>query len=56
MKERITDIPVYFPKMAFCTDNAAMISIAGYYKYQKEQKVDDLMLNGSSRLDLVKEK
>ncbi len=56
MKERITDIPVYFPKMAYCTDNAAMISIAGYYKYQKEQKVDDLMLNGSSRLDLVKEK
>ncbi|XMB71506.1 tRNA (adenosine(37)-N6)-threonylcarbamoyltransferase complex transferase subunit TsaD [Mycoplasmatota bacterium WC30] len=56
MKERITDIPVYFPKMAFCTDNAAMISIAGYYKYQKEQKVDDLMLNGSSRLDLVKER
>lgn len=56
MKKEITDIPVYFPKMSYCTDNAAMISVAGYYKYQKEQKVDDLMLNGSSRLNLVKEK
>ncbi len=55
IKERITDIPVYFPRMAFCTDNAAMISIAGYYKYLKENKADDLMLNGSSRLNLVKE-
>ena len=55
MKKSITDIPVYFPSMAYCTDNAAMISIAGYYKFMKENKVDDLMLNGSSRLDLVKE-
>lgn len=55
MKNSITDIPVYFPKMAYCTDNAAMISIAGYYKYLKENKADDLMLNGSSRLNLVKE-
>jgi len=55
MKEKITDIPVYFPNMAYCTDNAAMISVAGYYKYQKEKKVDDLMLNGSSRLNLIKE-
>lgn len=55
MKEQITDIPVYFPKMAYCTDNAAMIGIAGYYKYQKEQRVDDFMLNGSSRLDINEE-
>jgi len=55
MKESITDIPVYFPNMVYCTDNAAMISIAGYYKYQKKKKYDDLMLNGSSRLNLVEE-
>ncbi|MBI9008391.1 MAG: tRNA (adenosine(37)-N6)-threonylcarbamoyltransferase complex transferase subunit TsaD [Tenericutes bacterium] len=55
MKESITDIPVYFPNMKYCTDNAAMISIAGYHKYQKTKKVDDLMLNGSSRLNLVEE-
>lgn len=55
MKNSITDIPVYFPKMAYCTDNAAMISIAGYYKFLKKNKADDLMLNGSSRLNLVEE-
>jgi N6-L-threonylcarbamoyladenine synthase len=55
MKERITDVPVYFPKMKYCTDNAAMISIAGYHKYKKLKKYDDLMLNGSSRLNLVGE-
>ncbi len=55
MKESITDIPVYFPNMKYCTDNAAMISIAGYHKYQKQKAADDLMLNGSSRLNLVEE-
>ncbi len=55
MKEQITDISVYFPNMSYCTDNAAMIAAAGYYKYQKTHRADDLMLNGSSRLDLVKE-
>ncbi len=56
MKENITDIPVLFPNMKYCTDNAAMISIAGYHKFMKENQVDDLMLNGSSRLNLVEEK
>lgn len=55
MKESITDIPVYFPSMKYCTDNAAMISIAGYHKYNKLKKHDDLMLNGSSRLNLVED-
>ncbi|HOO43470.1 MAG TPA: tRNA (adenosine(37)-N6)-threonylcarbamoyltransferase complex transferase subunit TsaD [Bacillota bacterium] len=52
MRNRITEVPVYFPKMAYCTDNAAMISVAGYFKYQKQKKYDDLMLNGSSRLKI----
>lgn len=53
MKERIKDIPVYFPKMAYCTDNAAMIAAAGYFQYlRNNQKADDLMLNGQSRLNL----
>lgn len=53
MKERIQDVPVYFPKMAYCTDNAAMIAAAGYFQYiRNNQKADDLMLNGQSRLNL----
>lgn len=27
---------VFIPKFEYCTDNAAMIAITGYYKYQKE--------------------
>ncbi|MDD3712662.1 MAG: tRNA (adenosine(37)-N6)-threonylcarbamoyltransferase complex transferase subunit TsaD [Candidatus Izemoplasmatales bacterium] len=53
MKESIQDIPVYFPKMAYCTDNAAMIAAAGYFQYiRNNKKADDLMLNGQSRLNL----
>lgn len=52
MKEKITDIPVYFPKMAYCTDNAAMIASAGYFQYLKQGKADDLLLNGQSRVNL----
>jgi N6-L-threonylcarbamoyladenine synthase len=32
---------IYIPKMEFCTDNAAMIAITGYYKYQKKEFADD---------------
>jgi N6-L-threonylcarbamoyladenine synthase len=28
---------VYIPPFEYCTDNAAMIAIAGYYKFQKKQ-------------------
>ena len=52
MKLKITDIPVYFPKMQYCTDNAAMIGAAGYFQYKKYGKSDSLYINGYSRLDL----
>lgn len=53
MKYTITDIPVYFPEIKYCTDNAAMIAVAGYFKFQKNHKPDDYLLNGSSRLELI---
>ena len=31
---------VFIPDFQFCTDNAGMIGIAGYYKYQKRIFVD----------------
>ena len=30
----------YIPKLEYCTDNAAMIAIAGYYKYLEKNTVD----------------
>ncbi|MDP3130599.1 MAG: tRNA (adenosine(37)-N6)-threonylcarbamoyltransferase complex transferase subunit TsaD [Bacillota bacterium] len=48
----ITDLPVYFPAMRYCTDNAAMIAAAGYFKFAKTGVADDLFLNGDSRLAL----
>ncbi|MBU1144421.1 MAG: tRNA (adenosine(37)-N6)-threonylcarbamoyltransferase complex transferase subunit TsaD [Firmicutes bacterium] len=52
MYEIITEVPVYFPQIKYCTDNAAMIAVAGYFKFQKDPIADDFMLNGYSRLDL----
>lgn len=52
MQAQITEVPVFFPHIKYCTDNAAMIAVSGYFKYLKHPKADGLMLNGSSRLNL----
>lgn len=52
ISERITHVKVIVPEFRYCTDNAAMIGVAGYYKYKKQQRVDDMTLNGSSRLKM----
>ena len=52
VEETFKDKSVLIPRMAYCTDNAAMISIAGYYSYQSNQENDTLELNGNSRLKL----
>jgi len=38
----------FIPKLEYCTDNAAMIAVAGYYKYLAGQ-FDDLSVNASAR-------
>jgi N6-L-threonylcarbamoyladenine synthase len=50
--ERITNVKVVVPEFQYCTDNAAMIGIAGYYQYMKKHETDDMKLNGKSRLTL----
>ncbi|MBS1774297.1 MAG: tRNA (adenosine(37)-N6)-threonylcarbamoyltransferase complex transferase subunit TsaD [Bacteroidetes bacterium] len=39
---------VYIPKFEYCTDNAAMIGITGYYKYLK-QEFTDLSISPTAR-------
>jgi N6-L-threonylcarbamoyladenine synthase len=50
--ERINNVKVVVPEFKYCTDNAAMIGVAGYYQYKKNQATDDMSLNGKSRLTL----
>lgn len=51
--ERIKNVEVIVPEFKYCTDNAAMIGVAGYYQYLKTKKTDNMELNGSSRINLV---
>ncbi|MDE6661179.1 MAG: tRNA (adenosine(37)-N6)-threonylcarbamoyltransferase complex transferase subunit TsaD [Anaeroplasmataceae bacterium] len=56
LKERFSKenpgFEICIPSIKYCTDNAAMIAVAGYYQYQKFKKVDDLSLNAYASLDL----
>lgn len=52
ISERITMVKVVVPEFKYCTDNAAMIGVAGYYQYLKYKNTDDMSLNGLSRINL----
>jgi N6-L-threonylcarbamoyladenine synthase len=43
------DIALYYPGIEFCTDNAAMIGAAAYYKYM-ELGADDLDMDALPNL------
>lgn len=45
-------IEVCIPSFKYCTDNAAMIAVAGYYLYDLTQESRDLDINGISNLQL----
>lgn len=53
LREKMNDLSiknrwnVYFPKIEYCTDNAAMIGIVGYLKY-KSQEISDLSCSSTS--------
>ena len=46
-----SDIPVIFPPLKYCTDNAAMIGSAAYFNFING-KVNDLNLNAKPNLKL----
>ena len=45
------DLPLYFPELSLCTDNAAMIGAVAYYQYKKED-FSELSLNADPNLSL----
>lgn len=47
-------IELYYPKMVYCTDNAAMIGAAAYYKImtKKDEALANLNLNGIATLNI----
>ena len=50
-KANLLSIKVFYPSISLCTDNAAMVASAGYYKF-KENKKSSLSLDAVSRLPL----
>jgi N6-L-threonylcarbamoyladenine synthase len=46
--EEIKDVEIIIPKMQYCTDNAAMIAAAAYYKYKKDGPLPNYLLGGYS--------
>ena len=56
LKERFLEegkgFNICIPSIKYCTDNAAMIAVAGYYQYQKNPTLSDLTLNACASLEL----
>lgn len=52
-KANLLRIKVFYPSLSLCTDNAAMVASAGFYKL-KENKKSPLSLDAVSRLSLVR--
>ncbi len=50
--KHFSDVKTTMPAFKYCTDNAAMMGIAGYFYYQKYKQKHPMDLNGFSRLDL----
>jgi len=44
-------LPLYYPELSLCTDNAAMIGAAAYYQYLKND-FSPLSLNAEANLQL----
>lgn len=51
MKLKKGDIELAYPSIKYCTDNAAMIAVSGYFKYQID-KTSGMSINGNPGLDL----
>ena len=46
------NLEICIPSIKYCTDNAVMLAAAGYYRYMKNNTLDDLTLNADASLEL----
>lgn len=49
------NIEVYLPELKYCTDNAAMITVAGIFKFREGKYVNDLSLNAKASMNIEEE-
>lgn len=49
------NINIYLPEMKYCTDNAAMITCAGIFKYREGKYTKDLSLNAKASMNIENE-
>ncbi len=52
LKSELNNVNIFIPSLVYCTDNAAMIGVAAYYKYKLDGKVSNMSMNGSSNLKI----
>lgn len=52
VETRFEGIKTSLPPFAYCTDNAAMMGIAGYYQFKNRKDTESMRINGHSRLNL----
>lgn len=54
-KGKENNIEIYLPEMKYCTDNAAMITAAGIFKFREGKFTNDLSLNAKASMNIENE-
>ena len=54
-KADVNNFNSYIPSLEYCTDNAAMIAMAGYYNYLAGKYTNDLALNARASINIEEE-
>ncbi len=54
LNKELSNTKICIPSLIYCTDNAAMIGVAAYYKYINDGSVSNMSLNGISNLKITK--